>query len=143
LLAKDDLIAQVWPGVFVTDNSLTRAVSELRRSLGDVAEEPQYIQTVARRGYRFVAPVRVGTRSTPAVSIAPKTLTAHKVEADARQQLEAFSADALPDAVATLERQRDAHPDRSARAWPWRTRISSSTKRRARLRVTALIAEKG
>jgi DNA-binding winged helix-turn-helix (wHTH) protein len=111
LLAKDDLIAQVWPGVFVTDNSLTRAVSELRRSLGDVAEEPQYIQTVARRGYRFVAPVRVGTRGTPAVSIAPKTLTAHKVEADARQQLEAFSADALPDAVATLERQRDAHPD--------------------------------
>ena len=63
LLTKNELIAQVWPGVFVTDNSLTRAVSELRRSLGDVAEEPQYIQTVARRGYRFVAQVRTAALS--------------------------------------------------------------------------------
>jgi DNA-binding winged helix-turn-helix (wHTH) protein/Tfp pilus assembly protein PilF len=111
LLAKDDLIAQVWPGVFVTDNSLTRAVSELRRHLGDVADEPQYIQTVARRGYRFVADVRKGTRQTPDRGAGPETSDRHRVEADARLQLEAFSAEALPDVIAAFERQRAAHPD--------------------------------
>lgn len=111
LLAKDDLIAQLWPGVFVTDNSLTRAVSELRRGLGDVAEEPQYIQTVARRGYRFVAPVSTVARRPPASGANPDTLSGHRAEADARLQLEAFSADALPDAIAALERQRAADPD--------------------------------
>jgi DNA-binding winged helix-turn-helix (wHTH) protein/Tfp pilus assembly protein PilF len=112
LLTKDDLIRQVWTGVFVTDNSLTRAVSELRRSLGDVAGEPQYIQTVARRGYRFVAEVRTAPRRQPEpTGPSLDTLSAHRPEADARLQLEAFSADALPDAIAALERQRAAHPD--------------------------------
>ena len=111
LLAKDDLIAEVWPGVFVTDNSLTRAVSDLRRHLGDVAEEPQYIQTVARRGYRFVADVRKGTRHAPDRSAEPTTPDRDRVEAYARLQLEAFSAEALPDAIAAFERQRAAHPD--------------------------------
>jgi DNA-binding winged helix-turn-helix (wHTH) protein/Tfp pilus assembly protein PilF len=111
LMAKDDLIAQVWPGVFVTDNSLTRAVSELRRSLGDVAEEPQYIQTVARRGYRFVAPVRTVPRRMADSSAGPDTLVGHRIEADARQHLEAFSADALPEAIAALEHQRAANPE--------------------------------
>jgi DNA-binding winged helix-turn-helix (wHTH) protein len=111
LLAKDDLIAQVWPGVFVTDNSLTRAVSELRRYLGDMAEEPQYIQTVARRGYRFVAHVQQGTRRSPERGAVPEAPDRHRVEADARLQLEAFSAGALPDAIAAFERQRAAHPD--------------------------------
>jgi len=111
LLTKNELIAQVWPGVFVTDNSLTRAVSELRRSLGDVAEEPQYIQTVARRGYRFVAQVRTAARRTPEPGADPDTLSGHRAEAGARLQLEAFSADALPDAITALERQRATDPD--------------------------------
>ena len=111
LLTKADLIATLWPGVFVTDNSLTRAVSELRRGLGDVTEEPHYIQTVARRGYWFVAPVRTATRGTIESAAGRDTLAAQKLEADARLQLEAFSADALPDAIAAFERQRDAHPE--------------------------------
>jgi DNA-binding winged helix-turn-helix (wHTH) protein len=111
LLTKNDLIAQVWPGVFVTDNSLTRAVSELRRCLGDVADEPQYIQTVARRGYRFVADVRQATRHAPDRNAGPETPDRHRVEADARLQLEAFSAEGLPEAIAAFERQRAAHPD--------------------------------
>jgi DNA-binding winged helix-turn-helix (wHTH) protein/Tfp pilus assembly protein PilF len=109
LLTKNDLIDRVWAGVFVTDNSLTRAVSELRRCLGDVTEEPQYIQTVARRGYRFIAQVRTEPRRSRGPD--PDTLSGHKAEADARQQLEAFSADALPGAIEALERQRAAHPD--------------------------------
>lgn len=57
LLTKDAIFAAVWPDVFVTDNTLARAVADLRRALGDDPARPRYIQTVARRGYRFVAEV--------------------------------------------------------------------------------------
>jgi DNA-binding winged helix-turn-helix (wHTH) protein/tetratricopeptide (TPR) repeat protein len=57
LVGKDELFAALWPDVAVTDNALTQAVSELRQALGDDSANPTYIQTVARRGYRFIAPV--------------------------------------------------------------------------------------
>src|SRR5690349_2518813 len=57
LVGKDELFAALWPDVAVTDNALTQAVSELRQALGDDPSKPTYIQTVARRGYRFIAPV--------------------------------------------------------------------------------------
>src|SRR3954451_2470691 len=57
LVPKDELFAALWPDVAVTDNALTQAVSELRQALGDDPASPRYIQTVPRRGYRFIAPV--------------------------------------------------------------------------------------
>lgn len=57
LVSKDELFTVLWPDVAVTDNALTQAVSELRQALGDDSARPTYIQTVARRGYRFIAPV--------------------------------------------------------------------------------------
>jgi TolB-like protein/Tfp pilus assembly protein PilF len=57
LVGKDELFAALWPDVAVTDNALTQAVSELRQALGDDPSSPTYIQTVARRGYRFIASV--------------------------------------------------------------------------------------
>jgi DNA-binding winged helix-turn-helix (wHTH) protein/Tfp pilus assembly protein PilF len=57
LVTKDELFAALWPDVAVTDNALTQAVSELRQALGDDPARPKYVQTVARRGYRFIAPV--------------------------------------------------------------------------------------
>jgi DNA-binding winged helix-turn-helix (wHTH) protein len=47
----------VWKDAFVTATSLAEAVSFLRQALGDDSQSPRYIQTVHRRGYRFVAPV--------------------------------------------------------------------------------------
>ncbi len=55
LVPKDELFTALWPDVAVTDNALTQAVSELRQALGDDPARPTYIQTVARRGYRFIA----------------------------------------------------------------------------------------
>jgi DNA-binding winged helix-turn-helix (wHTH) protein/tetratricopeptide (TPR) repeat protein len=57
LVTKEMLLESLWPGANVTDNALTQAVSELRQALGDPAGSPVYIKTVARRGYRFVAPI--------------------------------------------------------------------------------------
>ena len=66
LVPKDELFTALWPDVAVTDNALTQAVSELRQALGDDPSKPTYIQTVARRGYRFIAPVAAATRREPA-----------------------------------------------------------------------------
>ena len=57
LVGKAQLLEVVWPGTFVTENNLAHAVSQLRRALGDSAKCPRYIETVPRRGYRFIAPV--------------------------------------------------------------------------------------
>ena len=57
LVTKEELLDALWPGANVTDNALAQAVSELRQLLGDEASAPTFIKTVARRGYRFIAPV--------------------------------------------------------------------------------------
>ena len=59
LLGKKDLMEAVWPDSFVEEGNLTFTVSSLRKALGEDRKEPQYIETVPRSGYRFVADVRV------------------------------------------------------------------------------------
>jgi len=63
LVTKEELLEAVWKDTFVTPNTLTRAVAQLRKSLGDDAYEAKYIETVARRGYRFLATIRVQPHS--------------------------------------------------------------------------------
>lgn len=53
----DELMAALWPGVLVGDDTLARCVSKLRRALGDDARTPTYVETVSKRGYRIIAPV--------------------------------------------------------------------------------------
>jgi DNA-binding winged helix-turn-helix (wHTH) protein/tetratricopeptide (TPR) repeat protein len=57
LVTKEDILRELWPDVAVTDNAITQAVSELRQALGDSATAPTFVQTVPRRGYRFIAAV--------------------------------------------------------------------------------------
>lgn len=56
-LAKEELLAQVWPGVFVSDASLARVVNQVRAGVGDSARHPRIIRTVHGFGYAFVADV--------------------------------------------------------------------------------------
>jgi DNA-binding winged helix-turn-helix (wHTH) protein len=51
---KEEIVAAVWPDTFVSDNSITRAVTQVRKALQDDAKEPKYIETVPTVGYRFV-----------------------------------------------------------------------------------------
>ncbi|HWI16292.1 MAG TPA: transcriptional regulator, partial [Vicinamibacterales bacterium] len=55
---REQLVARVWPGVFVTDDVLHRAIRELRRVFGDDTASPTYVETIRKRGYRLIAPVR-------------------------------------------------------------------------------------
>jgi TolB-like protein/DNA-binding winged helix-turn-helix (wHTH) protein len=56
-VAKETILKTVWPGTFVSDDVLTRSVSELRRVFVDDAREPQYIETIPKRGYCLIAAV--------------------------------------------------------------------------------------
>jgi Tol biopolymer transport system component/DNA-binding winged helix-turn-helix (wHTH) protein len=57
VVPKEKLIRSVWADTFVTDDVLTRSISELRKVFGDDAKEPRFIQTIPRSGYRLVADV--------------------------------------------------------------------------------------
>jgi DNA-binding winged helix-turn-helix (wHTH) protein/tetratricopeptide (TPR) repeat protein len=57
LASKQHLIDTVWRTEFVSENALTHVIAELRTELGDDAENPSYIETIPRRGYRVIAPV--------------------------------------------------------------------------------------
>ena len=58
IVAKDELLKEVWPDSFVNEGNLTQHVFSLRRALGENANERHYIETIPRRGYRFIASVR-------------------------------------------------------------------------------------
>src|SRR5262245_49603282 len=55
LVTKDELFQTVWAEAVVSDAALTKCVRAVRRILGDDVKTPQYIETVHRRGYRFIA----------------------------------------------------------------------------------------
>ena len=54
VLPKEEIMAAVWSDTFVSDNSLTRAIAQIRKALDDDPKAPRYIETVPSIGYRFV-----------------------------------------------------------------------------------------
>jgi DNA-binding winged helix-turn-helix (wHTH) protein len=65
LVSKRDLMDAVWQVEVISDGTLTRAVALLRKALGDDARHPQYIETIPKRGYRFIAPVETPGEAPP------------------------------------------------------------------------------
>ena len=71
LLTKDALLDAVWGHQFVSESVLKTAISDLRTVLGDNPREPRFIETVSRRGYRFIAvPVAAPRSRHPPVAVA-------------------------------------------------------------------------
>jgi DNA-binding winged helix-turn-helix (wHTH) protein len=70
VVSPQALIDAVWARKFISDTALSRAIFELRRAIGDDGAQPHYVETIAKRGYRLVAPVEpagetaTGTGST-------------------------------------------------------------------------------
>ncbi len=58
LLEKEELMKRVWPDSFVEENNLNQSISALRKALGETAAAQNYIATVSKRGYRFIADVK-------------------------------------------------------------------------------------
>ncbi|MCX6629839.1 MAG: transcriptional regulator, partial [Candidatus Solibacter sp.] len=78
MVDKAELMKAVWPDTFVEEGALTRNISLLRKALGDTGDEAAYIETIPKRGYRFVAPVR--TVAVEPAGAAVEFRSAHPVE---------------------------------------------------------------
>ena len=67
LVTKDEFLNQVWAEAFVEEATLAQSISQLRKALRNEKSDPEFIETAAKRGYRFVVPVRL-IRAVPKVS---------------------------------------------------------------------------
>jgi DNA-binding winged helix-turn-helix (wHTH) protein/Tol biopolymer transport system component len=99
-VGKDELMKAVWPDAFVSEDSLTQSVSVLRRAFGDDPAHPRFIVTVARRGYRFIAPVR---------EILPDGATGDSTFADPAPAMAGAPVPATAAAPADSSRKRRRH----------------------------------
>jgi DNA-binding winged helix-turn-helix (wHTH) protein/Tfp pilus assembly protein PilF len=111
LVSKDELLARVWPDSFVEEGILAVHVSALRRTLGD--ETTTYIETVARSGYRFVAPVRyveAPDGDAPALSAVVRPVELYECVGRGRSHLLAASYFDVTHAVAAFRAATEIDP---------------------------------
>ena len=138
VVTRDDLRARLWPGdTFVEfDKSLGVALSKVRAALGDDASNPRFVETVPRRGYRFIAPVSIEAggeapaASTPPIAELPVASPA-SLPADA--WLTASHAPSLPSAVVPAPSRPSSPP-----ALPSASRSSKVGIRPARVWLAAV-----
>jgi Tol biopolymer transport system component/DNA-binding winged helix-turn-helix (wHTH) protein len=66
VVSREELRQKLWPAdTFVDfDHGLNKAINKIRQALGDSAENPRFVETLPRRGYRFIAPLESGARAT-------------------------------------------------------------------------------
>jgi TolB-like protein/DNA-binding winged helix-turn-helix (wHTH) protein/cytochrome c-type biogenesis protein CcmH/NrfG len=93
MVDKGDLMKTVWPDTFVEEGALTRNISLLRKTLGDTGDEPAYIETIPRRGYRFIAPVRAAAVE-PAATAEVELQASHELAPGNGEQREAVKRQA-------------------------------------------------
>ena len=93
IVTKDELLERFWPDVNVTENTLTRAIADIRKAIGDEAASPRFLQTASRRGYKFVG-------------AAPRQSAGDPFEdwVKGRLALDSLDAHKLHDAVLAFER---------------------------------------
>lgn len=134
LVTRDALIERVWPNTLPTDDVLTQAVTQLRKALHDECERPQYIETVAKRGYRLIASVHWLIDAEPSHETESSVDAATAAEAALRMGAPTTDAAALPFGVASLGRVLQTRTT-PTRAPPMRTPL-----RQTPIVVVALLA---
>src|SRR5258707_11620097 len=86
LVEKDELLRAVWPGSFVEEGNLSVTISVLRRALNDDRGMHKYIETVSKRGYRFVADVREVGEPESVAALPPPIESPRPADESAPQQ---------------------------------------------------------
>jgi DNA-binding winged helix-turn-helix (wHTH) protein len=111
LMTKSALLDLVWGHRFVTESAIKTAISDLRAALDDDPKQPRYIETVSRRGYRFMA-AAIGTTSQSAPPVEWNVTAARGHPASAALAAlcrgDAALAGLIRAVAATLERERPA-----------------------------------
>ena len=69
VITREEVQRRLWPDTFVdVDHNLNAAINKLRETLADSAEKPRFVETLSRRGYRFIAPIQIAAPQTGAPS---------------------------------------------------------------------------
>jgi len=105
LVEKERLLKEVWPDSFVEEGALNRSVSILRKALGEGPSGPKFIETIPKRGYRFVATFRECLDGSSTFTIEPAGRTVVGLEAahaDSRPRPNASAAPAAPGRISKL-----------------------------------------
>jgi DNA-binding winged-HTH domains len=102
VLSKDELMSRVWPDTFVEENNLTVNMSALRKALGEGVNGAKYIETIPRRGYRFVAEVCELTDAGAPLILTRQTVSSIVIEEEEEEDSKAVAG--KPFAQQTMDR---------------------------------------
>lgn len=95
IIEKKELMMRLWPDTFVEESNLTYTIVQLRKTLGDDARHPRYIETIPKRGYRFIVDVEENKPTS-------ETIYAEQVEREERQHREERSGLIAATSVASI-----------------------------------------
>jgi len=112
ILDKDYLLKQIWPDAFVEEGSLARNISILRRALGESPDDQRYIQTIPKRGYRFIAPVKTVSDDRGVLVVAEQTTVQAAFDLELTETSKPSEATAPADSIPS--------PVSASRPAPWR-----------------------
>lgn len=123
IITREELQRRLWPDTFVdVDHNLNSAINKIREALNDSAEHPRFIETLSRRGYRFIAPVEI-IESTPSSTSTLATAPDATFTSDGNRQDRSFSIPAEANAIAPSEalaaRSMDKRPAVRRRETLW------------------------
>jgi DNA-binding winged helix-turn-helix (wHTH) protein len=107
-VSKDEIFAQVWSDVVVSDGALSQAVRTLRRTLGDSSREPRFIRTVSRHGYQFVFPEVVEEHDEGALSVNARPESRNTADVPTVDEIETLVDRLMDGATSPDHRWQDA-----------------------------------
>ena len=107
LVDKETFLKQLWPDTFVEEATLAHCISELRRTLRSESDGTEFIETIAKRGYRFLSPVRVVELNSPQVAKAVTVLAVLPFENLGPEEGREYLADGLTEEVISAVGQVD------------------------------------
>jgi Tol biopolymer transport system component/DNA-binding winged helix-turn-helix (wHTH) protein len=109
VVEKQEIFEHIWKETFVTDNALSRSIKEIRQTLGDDSKQARYIETVHKRGYRFIAAVEVSNGH----QIFDEKILKDRAEEHNGNGSEALAPN-ISTSIATATRSADAAQSKSA-----------------------------
>ncbi|HEY3138649.1 MAG TPA: winged helix-turn-helix domain-containing protein, partial [Blastocatellia bacterium] len=127
IVEKGELMKQVWPDSFVEEVNLARHVSTLRKVLGDRSDDHLYIETIAKRGYRFVASVREVQDGDADLIVEEHTRSSISIE----EEEEHYDLSEIPNSSAYIATPKSIHiAEASGQLASVTTKVMPGTKQR-------------
>lgn len=141
VVEKEQLLREVWPDIFVEEGSLSHNIHGLRKALGDDSSEPRYIETIPKRGYRFVAPVKVSQADSAQIGFSSLEGDAVVIEKHtyARVISDEFEESDLPAEIHEAELVSEPAPSLSAKERPaLTTGVVTDQRRKRRIQIAVV-----